>query len=38
MERLKLLHFLLLQDKKTQQTPKQVIDICKKRIKDYDNE
>ena len=25
-------------NKKTQQTPKQVIDICKKRIKDYDNE
>lgn len=25
-------------DKKTNNTPKQVIDICKKRIKDYDNE
>ena len=25
-------------NKKTQQTPKQLIDICKKRIKDYDNE
>lgn len=25
-------------NKKTQQTPKQVIDICKKRIKDYENE
>ncbi len=24
--------------KKTQQTPKQIIDICKKRIKEYDNE
>ena len=24
--------------KKTQQTPKQVVDICKKRIKEYDNE
>ena len=24
--------------KKTQQTPKNIIDICKKRIKDYDNE
>jgi len=25
-------------NKKTQQTPKGVIDVCKKRIKDYDNE
>ncbi|MFA7422062.1 MAG: type II toxin-antitoxin system RelE/ParE family toxin [Melioribacteraceae bacterium] len=25
-------------NKKTQQTPKQVIDICKKRIKEFDNE
>jgi phage-related protein len=25
-------------NKKTQQTPKNVIDVCKKRIKDYDNE
>jgi len=24
--------------KKTQQTPKSIIDICKKRIKEYDNE
>ena len=24
-------------NKKTQQTPKQVIDICKKRLKEYDN-
>ena len=24
-------------NKKTQQTPKKVIDICKKRIKEYDN-
>ena len=24
--------------KKTQQTPKNIIDICKKRIKEYDNE
>ncbi len=24
--------------RKTQQTPKQVVDICKKRIKEYDNE
>ena len=25
-------------NKKSQQTPKKVIDICKKRIKEYDNE
>lgn len=25
-------------NKKTQQTPRQVINVCKKRIKDYDNE
>lgn len=25
-------------NKKTQQTPKQVIDTCKKRMKEYDNE
>ena len=25
-------------EKKTQQTPKKIIDVCKKRIKDYDNE
>lgn len=25
-------------NKKTQQTPKKVIDVCKKRIRDYDNE
>jgi phage-related protein len=25
-------------NKKTQQTPKRVVDICKKRIKEYDNE
>jgi len=25
-------------NKKTQQTPKAVIDVCKKRIKEYDNE
>lgn len=25
-------------NKKTQQTPKQVIAVCKKRIKEYDNE
>lgn len=25
-------------NKKTQQTPKQIIDICKRRIKEYDNE
>ena len=24
--------------RKTQQTPKQVVDICKKRIKEFDNE
>ena len=24
--------------KKTQQTPKKIIDVCKKRIKEYDNE
>lgn len=24
--------------KKSQQTPKKVIDVCKKRIKEYDNE
>lgn len=24
-------------EKKTSQTPKRIIDICKKRIKDYDN-
>ncbi|KUG26044.1 hypothetical protein ASZ90_004118 [hydrocarbon metagenome] len=24
--------------KKTQQTPKNIIDVCKKRIKEYDNE
>lgn len=24
-------------NKKTQQTPKKIIDICKKRIRDYDN-
>ncbi len=25
-------------NKKTQQTPKKIIDVCKKRIKEYDNE
>jgi phage-related protein len=25
-------------NKKTQQTPKNVINVCKKRIKEYDNE
>jgi len=25
-------------NKKTQQTPKKIINVCKKRIKDYDNE
>ena len=24
--------------KKTQQTPKKIVDVCKKRIKEYDNE
>lgn len=24
--------------KKTQQTPKKIIDVCKKRIKEYENE